>query len=481
MAKPGAPNAVDIRSIELITYNGTIIPLRFIAQEFVIFHDMYQQGVYCEVAILDSKGIIEMAPIVGDELLVVRFKTPNTEKLLQYVFRVYKIENRREISGRSEAFVLCACSQELINNGRKSVNKSYIDMTGDNIIKAIYASYLEPKEEFGIVRKKNLYLQETVENKSFVFPGVSPLKAINQVSIETQSKSRGTIKKYAYEKYSKPQEEIEFEETSLASNFIFYESYDGWYLHTLDYLLNKEKVEDFFLMDASLDGQDKIKSKIKSHQIIMEIKKIRQFDNLERLNTGMFFHKIESIDPITKRFKTDTFTYSKDAKYISHTEKNKSLFSKKSIYSEDIDTSASLYMISNIGEDYSNQDFLVKAKGTDSQIRNPKKLHEWFKYNHASRLQLNNIVLEVTIPGNTDIEIGNIINLHIPQNTENELYLNKENLLFGNRFFVTAIRHNINSADDNFFTVLECVKDVYAKDIIGEEVKLTTDNMEPEE
>ena len=84
----------------------------------------------------------------------------------------------------------------------------------------------------------------------------------------------------------------------------------------------------------------------------------------------------------------------------------------------------------------------------------------------------------MTIPGNTNIKIGDVINIHMPQNTENKEYMKKDNLLYGNKFFVTALRHNINSVDQNFFTTLECIKDVYAKDIIEEEIKLTTSDFE---
>ena len=474
-------NDVDVRSIDLITYNGTVVPLEGVAQEFVIFHDLYQYGSYCELAILDSKGLIEMAPIVGDELLIIRFKTPRTEELLQYSFRVYSVKDRNQISRQSEAFVLCGCSLELINNGRKSVNKSYVDLTGDNIIKSIYSSFLKPEEEFGIVRKKKLFLQDSSNSQSIVFPNVNPFNAIRQVTTETQGKSRGFINTYDFNKYSTPSQTTEYEDASLASNFCFYEGYNGWHFKTLDYLLTQNKVDDFYLADAALEGQDKKESGIKPYQIIMNVTRLRQFDTLERFSTGMLFHNVETIDPILKRFTTDNFTYSKNFNSISHTEKNKSLFSKKSIYANDAGTTKTLYIMSNIGNEYQNNPLLSNAKNTDPQIRNPRRLHNFLKYDHASRLQLNNIVLEVTIPGNTTIEIGNVVNLHIPQNTQNDLYMGKDNLLFGNRFLVTAVRHNINSADENFFTVMECVKDVYAKDVVGEEVKLTTDDMEPEE
>ena len=79
------------------------------------------------------------------------------------------------------------------------------------------------------------------------------------------------------------------------------------------------------------------------------------------------------------------------------------------------------------------------------------------------------MVLAISIPGNTNMEIGQVVNIHIPQNASSVEYQKKENLLYGNKFFVVAVRHTYNKQDNSFFTVFEAVKDVYAKDIVEEE------------
>ena len=70
------------------------------------------------------------------------------------------------------------------------------------------------------------------------------------------------------------------------------------------------------------------------------------------------------------------------------------------------------------GENYNKQPYLSNATNTDPQIRNPRRLQNWFKYNILSKAQLSNIVLSITVPGNTGIEVGDVVNLHIPQSSE---------------------------------------------------------------
>ena len=160
-------------------------------------------------------------------------------------------------------------------------------------------------------------------------------------------------------------------------------------------------------------------------------------------------------------------------------EKHKKLYSKDSIFSKSGSTSYQHYFVSNIGSesspDYYNIPYVnekikipyknTKESETDAQIRNPRQVHKWFSYDLISRTQLNNIVLTITIPGNTDIEIGHKVNLHIPQTSEVPEYMSKLNLLYNKRFFVIAVRHVINKNDETFFTTIECIKDVYGREI----------------
>jgi len=50
--------------------------------EFTIFQDLYGKGTKIELSIVDSNGLIEMFPIVGDETLAIQFKTPTFDTTL---------------------------------------------------------------------------------------------------------------------------------------------------------------------------------------------------------------------------------------------------------------------------------------------------------------------------------------------------------------------------------------------------------------
>ena len=91
------------------------------------------------------------------------------------------------------------------------------------------------------------------------------------------------------------------------------------------------------------------------------------------------------------------------------------------------------------------------------------KLHNFLKYNILSKAQLSNIVLSITIPGNSDLEIGDVVNLHIPQASELPELAKKLNLLYDKKFLITSLRHMFNKKNNKFYTIFECRKDTYAK------------------
>tara|TARA_R110000796_G_scaffold107693_2_gene218482 strand:+ start:928 stop:2361 length:1434 start_codon:yes stop_codon:yes gene_type:complete len=457
---------IELKDITLFNYRGAPIDIKIIMEEFTIFHDLYANGIQCEILVVDSNGLLEFMPIVGDETLMIKFRTPTDDRLRTYIFRVYKVDNKVKGNDRTDNYVIKGISQESINDRLITVQKSYTDLPADAIVKSIYNEYLKPNEkDYIIVKKKKLNIQTTHDNHHMVFTDQSPFKAINTMCMEGQVKSQGKLTEYDFK--NKKIKEEEYIDNSEASNFVFYESYDGWNFKTLDSLLVQDPVEDYYFTNAKVEQTNKDKT-IKKYQIINSLEYNKQFDTLESMSGGLFFNTVETIDPITKRFTVDNFTYNTDKGKISHLEKNRDLFSKESLFAKGGQSSRKYYMQSNIGENYNKQIYLSNAITTDPQIRNPREMHKWFKFDLASRVQLNNIVFTVGVPGNTDIEIGQVVNIHIPQNSGIEEYKKKQNLIYGNKFFVTAVRHTFNKQDNSFFTIFEAVKDVYAKKVIEE-------------
>ena len=498
MALPYRPNDIEIRECLILNYRGRFIDIREILLEFSMFHDLMDtNGIHCEIVFADSNGLVEMLPVVGDETLVITFRTPSFQNFRQYIFRVYKVGDRAKIEQRGDAYVIYGASLETINNHRSSVNKSFSGLNGSDIVTSVYENQLIARaaDHQAVRRNKTLTVEETSNSINLVVPGEKPFEVINQVSRESQSKSRPKITTINYDiegNRTSVEEPVEIDLPTLSSNFVFYEDYNGWNFRTIDSLMNRvypdpknegntrDYIEDFYLVDASLEAKPKDGPKINDSQKITKVDFVKQFDSLENLADGFYYHKVETIDPILKTFKTENFNYNDDYKDINHLEKKLShvgtngkqhMFSADSIFASDSGTAKTHYVISDLADSYDK--FSIE---TDNQLSNPRKIQEFIKYDWVSRLQLNNIVLSITIPGNTNIDVGQTVQLHLPQTSQIPDFMTKLNLLYGKKFFVTAVRHTLNKDDNTFFTIMECVKDTYAREVIEE----TTETIEDE-
>lgn len=280
-----------------------------------------------------------------------------------------------------------------------------------------------------------------------------------------------------------------------SSNFIFYENDDGWNFVTIDHLLYRDRtlvdaggiVQDFYFLDSRLDdskNESIFGKKIRNDQRILELNLKRQLDNSENMDRGLYSSTLVSLDPLTKRIEFDSFVYDRDYKDIAHLETNldgpqrPGIFSETSLYTEKKVNNHKTrfdefqhknFIITNLGDEYKATDGPFKsARPRDHQLRNPKKFHEFLKYDYASKVQFNNIVINLTIPGNSDIQIGHMINLNILSNNINDLEQKSlYNRLFGNEnfggfFLVTRVNHIIIFKDKSYVTEIECVKDTFA-------------------
>jgi len=447
------PNVIKLESCVLLNHKGKELDIRDVVLEVSIYHDIYNKGIRCELFVIDSNGLIELVPIIGNETFYISFTTPTEKRTLKYIFQIYSITDRKKFEQRAEGYVIHGASHEIINNERKVIDKSYANLPISTVIKRIYNNFLKPNDSEAIIekRERELIISDTLNSTSVIFNGKKPYDAIDYLCTEAISKN----------------------ELSKSSNFVFFQRENGWYFQTFDSLLTAKAVDDFYFHEASAEQENTVTGeKIHDYQKINNLDFVNQFNTLKNINAGLYSNKIKSIDPILKKFTTDNFLYSRDFSKMSHIEQDKKSFDSSYLIADDsflikdAGTPAEYYILSNIGENYNQLSYLRNAVETDSQIKNPRLLHKKMKYDLASRIKLNNIVLNVAVPGNVNLEIGQIVNIHILQSTQNEDFLKKENLLYGNRFLITTIRHTYQKEDNVFFTLFECVKDTYAQKAI---------------
>lgn len=472
------PGILKLERCFLTNYKEDFLDLRHVMVEFNIYHDIFAQGTKIEMIIEDSNGLIELVPIVGDESLILEF-TDNSDDpgTMFYGFRIYKIDNRTKNNARTESYLLHGITPETISNHRKMISRSYTNLKASEIVEQIYNEYLKPTaKEYGgaiIASSPTLNIQETKEKKAWVFPTQKPFEIINYLCKEGESKN----------------------ENKKGSNFFFYETHKDfkeWHFKTLDSLLQQKPFpKDTFYYSASAvlarkslsetpskpslsarnqpDARyvgpefDDPVEEVYAYQKIEKFNMVGQFDTLQNIRTGMYSNQVDSIDPIIKTFKSDVFLYEDEFDKLGHIQDQK-FYTNRSLYKEKEANTIKHYMVTNFDKEYLNTKYVQKGKSADNQIKYPRVSHKFLKYDIASRQQLNNIIIEITIPGNVELDIGTMINIVVPQSSSFKDYATQTNLLFNDRkFLITAMKHTYNKMQDKFFTTLECIRDTYSE------------------
>ena len=58
-----------------------------------IYEDLFSNYVYAEIRVIDAQNLLRHGPIIGQELVTIRFNTPGTDKR-QKTFRIHKATDK---------------------------------------------------------------------------------------------------------------------------------------------------------------------------------------------------------------------------------------------------------------------------------------------------------------------------------------------------------------------------------------------------
>ena len=89
--------SVDIQTMALVSSAGKYINLTDYMAEINIYEDMFSPFMYGNMTIVDSRNLLKEVPIVGDEYLVVKIKTPSTNSFISKTFRVFSVSDREVV------------------------------------------------------------------------------------------------------------------------------------------------------------------------------------------------------------------------------------------------------------------------------------------------------------------------------------------------------------------------------------------------
>ena len=451
-------------SVKIYNYKGDFEDITDNVVNINIFESIFNSTMTGTLTFGDVNSIVERLPVIGKEFLEFKIRTPvqyNGEyggeiNAVNHKFFVYKISVQEQVSARNQLVELSFCSVEMLKNSRVRVSKAY-DGSYERAVQEIF------KSKTILNSKKPLHLERTRLNQKVVVPNLRPFDAIKMFT----SRSLSTI--------------------SNSASFLFYETTQGFHFRSLDSMFRDLKSgvgpsSSMFTYSLETSGQPNPSTTtgdaFASLQRVYKHKFVNTMDTIMDSRSGMMSSKLITYDGFDKTFNTKEFRYSKDYFTLPHLEQDSESEFPPSYsiipdtpadYTEEITNKQGL---NNIYTDYTDGKTMfmsntskVHNTNLDSGYHAEKTVQSRI---HALEI-LDKIRLNLTVPGNTHINAGQVVNVTVPSYALEtyEKAQKQYNRFLNGRYLVTDLRHNIDFTNQKHRTTLTLSKETYGTPLVN--------------
>lgn len=427
---------VDLQELLLHSSTGAVISLLDYLVEMTITEDMFSNFLNGEITISDSGNIIRRMPIVGEEYLIVKIKTPSIEQSIDRIFRIYAVHNRTIIKDQNtQIYVLKFCSTEALLDSLTPLFNAFEGRI-DIVVTKLYEDYLKSLKNFTVSRtdkelsvemtgeQLNLNVLTQTENSvKFVSPGWTPFKCINWLCSKSIPKS------------------------GKACNFLFWETTHGFYYGSVETLFELDNNINIGTYSYSIPNTKDTTDTLNKMFLIENIEIPNQSDYFRNFDLGYLASNMLSLNMFNKKF--EHYVYDHVEKFRDYKHSNfvnpVPLFSDYTL--RNANTNIHLYPI------YPNLFTNVIDNVNE-------KVPQIYGNRNSNIVELSNFRVNIIVPGRTDVEAGNKVSLYIPDigpRSEEDISKNFVDTSYSGDYLITCITHKFTPL--RHYMAMELVKD----------------------
>lgn len=430
---------VVIESLKLLSVNSTLTDLDEFLIELNLYEDMFTNFMRGEIALSDSRNLIQSLPIIGEEYLLLRFRTPTFPAAIEKTFRVVQITDRKVVrDNNTQTFILHFVSQELIADILLPIYKSF-EGSIDDVAIDIFTNFLMMNREYetnsdeSILKEIEIVtplkvITETENKVKFVSPGWSPFKCINWLASKAIPKE------------------------GKACNFLFFESNKSFYFGSIESIFdftnkNKSFIGTYTISASNIKG---IGNDTLNREFFLteSVDMVSTTDHIKNYTNGYLASRLITLDVFNKVY--ELVDYDHTTEYINYIHSSGEnaipIFAKDSLRNP----AASVHFYPVNPKLFNNFSGNISEKIT--QIYGNRK---------SSLLELTNLKLNINVPGRTDVEVGSMLRFSYPElGPQDDPNTKNEDLQYSGYYIITAIRHKITKTNTiEHRMIMEITKD----------------------
>ncbi len=432
---------VLIERVKLVSSQNVIVDLIDFMVEIDLYEDIYLNYLHGKIVITDSRNLIDALPIIGEEYLMLKIRTPGFDQVIEKTFRVFKCTDRVIVrDNNTQNYILHFASIELFYD---ILLPLYIPFEGDvhSIVGSIFEKYIATSRNYEISQTEDdikniekvtplVILNETANKVKFVSPGWTPFKCINWLASRSIPKN------------------------SNAKNYLFFETNKAFYFGSLEHIFkdayeNNNYIGEYSTGISNIRDGKKVVDVNREMFLASDVSMSATTDHIKNYTSGYLANRLIELDVINKQYQVFDYDYINEYKNQFHTsgkgEKSVPAFTSESLRNPVQNTS---YYPKNPGL-FDN--FIGNVNERMGEIHGNRK---------SSLTELSNIKINITVPGRTDAEVGNLFRMLYPALGADPSKLDRD---YSGFYLITAICHRINRMSHTMH--IEGVKDSLRVDI----------------
>lgn len=441
MASYRFPGDVEITAATIVSSRGEVFDIRNMVLEINIYQSLFDHYLQCDIAISDALNLNNSIKgdedksipggFNGGEVLIISYRERTDASMdseipvKKHMFGIYETSDRSRINENTESYIISGISLEAYQTMPQTINKVYGRGPGNtitNMMKSIINEYVYTdvmRDQYRVAKiYKSVEVDDTSGLQKYIIPSLSVDETIDFLANEADSEDH-----YPY--------------------YIFYEDSSGFKFKNVSSLIDNASLDFTYthFMSNITESNTEDGVKYDDQYKIISYSIVKDNNILKNVSGGLFKSKTINLDILKKKTNAVVFDYEKESDKFTTVGNGK--------FNVEVNGTP----IVNLTTSRTNHDSDVLFQ---KETPLPKKLNTFFSRKGSYQKQLFNKVIEISIPGNSTINVGGVIDLEFY--IHNDIGTDKGQLdkLLSGSYLITKVRQKIT--DDVFTTLLECSK-----------------------
>jgi len=404
---------VSVRKAEIVSQNGLYQDIRPQILNIHVYEDLFSPFISGIVIVKESLDLINLFPLVGEEILNLEISTPSLPKSFRGEFHIYKLSEREVLGDKNVVYTLHFISKEAVIDLNKKISRGFGGKISD------IATTIMREPNIGLETIKNILVEPTSNSTKYVSNFWSPVKNINYLCDNAVN-------------------------TNGSPSFLFFENREGFNFISLETLYTPDVLQTFVNDKYSRDtraGIGSIKNIDEDFKRILEIRVPVAFDYMDRVRNGMNASNIILYDFTKKQYSVKTFDMLRNYDEQRHLNQFPLISNNNIRRGDSLLINATKYFGNFNGfGDVTNTNILQKRISLLKQAEAVK--------------------IEIVVPGRVDYTVGKKVTLNLPRlEPTTKLDNDIQDKIFSGTYLIAAINHYIDKEKHECH--MELIKDSF--------------------